>query len=135
MKDENSSQSANASPRSGRACPPLLLPERIDSIDALEDLLSRPTPEVIDAMRRIEGDILLLGVGGKIGPSLARMARRASDMAGVPRRIVGVARFSSADLRRWLESNGIETIACDLLGPLGRWMPCPTSPMSFTWRP
>lgn len=89
--------------------------ERIADVDELEDLLSRPTPEVIETLRRLEGDIAFLGAGGKIGPTLARMARRASDAAGVPRRVLAVARFSTPGLRQRLESWGIETIACDLL--------------------
>ncbi len=89
--------------------------ERIEDTAHLEELLSRPTPEVVETMRRMQGDLIVLGVGGKIGPSLARMARRASDAAGVPRRILGVARFSSPDLPRQLESQGIETLRCDLL--------------------
>jgi nucleoside-diphosphate-sugar epimerase len=113
MSDEFQSRDMNSPPRSGRACPPL--PERIDDVDALEELLSRPTPEVVDTMWRLEGDLIVLGVGGKIGPSLARMARRAGDLAGVPRRVLGVARFSSPELRQSLESHGIETIPCDLL--------------------
>jgi nucleoside-diphosphate-sugar epimerase len=91
------------------------LPQRIEDVDALEELLSRPTSAVVDTMRHLEGDLVVLGVGGKIGPSLARMARRATDLAGVPRRILGVARFSSPGLREALQSQGIETIACDLL--------------------
>ncbi len=79
------------------SCQPL--PETIENVEQLEELLSRPTPEVIAAMGRLEGDLIVLGVGGKIGPSLARMARRASDAAGVRRRIIGVARFSTPDLR------------------------------------
>ncbi len=105
----------DAAPRREEGLPPLSLPERIEDVEQLEDLLSWPTPEVVDTMGRLEGDLLVLGVGGKIGPSLARMARRASDLAGVPRRIVGVARFSSPDLRSNLHAYGIETIACDLL--------------------
>ena len=66
-------------------------------------------------MSRLEGDLMVLGVGGKIGPSLARMARRADEEAGIRRRIIGVARFSSPGLREWLEGWGIETVACDLL--------------------
>ncbi len=84
-------------------------------VEQLEDLLSRPTPEVVESMRRVEGDLIFLGVGGKIGPTLARMARRASDEAGVRRRVYGVARFSDQALRQRLESWGIETVACDLL--------------------
>lgn len=90
-------------------------PDRIEDLDQLEELLSRPAPEVIDLMRRLKGDLILLGVGGKIGPSLARMARRACDESGVPRRVIGVARFSSTELAGRLESWGIETIRCDLL--------------------
>ena len=89
--------------------------DTIDNIEALEEALSRPTDAAVDTMRRLEGDVIVLGVGGKIGPSLARMARRASDAAGVPRRVIGVARFSSPELPRQLESQGIETIRCDLL--------------------
>lgn len=89
--------------------------ERIADVDELEELLSRPTPEVIETVRRLEGDIAVLGAGGKIGPTLARMARRASDAAGRPRRVLAVARFSTPGLRERLESWGIETIACDLL--------------------
>jgi uncharacterized protein YbjT (DUF2867 family) len=89
--------------------------DRIDDVEQLEELLSRPTPGVIETMRRVEGDLIVLGVGGKIGPSLARMARRASDAAGVSRRIYGAARFSEPALARQLESQGIEPIRCDLL--------------------
>ena len=48
----------------------------------LEELLSRPTPGVVDTLRRHPGDILILGAGGKMGPTLARMARRALDQLG-----------------------------------------------------
>jgi len=98
---------------SRQAYPPL--PDRIDDVADLEELLSRPSAEVVDTMQRLQGDLIVLGVGGKIGPSLARMARRASDLADVPRRIFGVARFSSPRVRADLEAAGIETIACDLL--------------------
>lgn len=80
----------------------------------LEDKLSEPSPGVFDTLARLDGDILFLGVAGKMGPSLARMAKRASDAAGVNRRVIGASRFSSGDdaqLREW----GIETIRCDLL--------------------
>src|SRR5947207_3780545 len=58
---------------------------------------------------------MVLGVGGKMGPTLARMARRAMDAAGGSFRVIAVARFSSSDLRSTLESQGVETIQCDLL--------------------
>ena len=93
----------------------LMATDRIEDVEQLEEMLSRPTPEVIDTVRRMEGDLMILGVGGKTGPSLARMARRASDAADVPRRVIGVSRFSTPQLARQLNSDGIETIACDLL--------------------
>src|SRR5262249_24014258 len=91
------------------------LPEGIETVEQLEDLLSEPTPGVVGTMARLEGDLLVLGVGGKMGPTLARMARRASDQAGVPRRIIGVSRFSSEALESQLRTQGTETIRCDLL--------------------
>lgn len=81
---------------------------------ALEELLSRPTPPVVDAIAALQGDVMLLGAGGKMGPSLARLARRASDQAGAPRRVIAVARFTDSRLKAALEADGIETIACDL---------------------
>ena len=83
----------------------------------LEDLLSEPNEADARAMAALEGDLLILGVAGKMGPSLARRARRACDLAGVKKRIIGVARFSTAGTREFLDRNGIETIAADLLDP------------------
>ncbi len=93
----------------------MTLPDTIQNLEQLEDSLSEPTPEVVRALGQLEGDLLVLGVAGKMGPSLARMARRASDLAGVPRRIIGVARFSSTSLKAELQRRGVETIRCDLL--------------------
>ncbi|MFO0869566.1 MAG: NAD-dependent epimerase/dehydratase family protein [Pirellulales bacterium] len=98
-----------------REAPNSLHPAAPQSVEELEELLSRPTPRAVDAMRRLTGDLLILGVGGKMGPTLARMARRASDAAGVPRTIWGVSRFTSPATRARLEAQGITTIACDLL--------------------
>ena len=87
----------------------------IETMEQLEDLLSLPSERDVAAMRSLEGDLLILGVGGKMGPSLARRARRAIDLAGVGKRVIGVARFSNGGLARELESAGIETIQSDLL--------------------
>lgn len=87
------------------------LPGRIDSVEQLEDLLSTPTPGLIEDFARLEGDILILGVGGKVGPTLAMMAKRAAPS----KRVIGVARFSEPDVRSRIEATGVETIACDLL--------------------
>jgi hypothetical protein len=87
----------------------------IQTVDQLEFLLSEPSDAVVEMMRRIDGDIIFLGAGGKIGPSIARMAKRATDMAGVKRRIIGVSRFSAKGEEAKFASHGIETIRCDLL--------------------
>jgi nucleoside-diphosphate-sugar epimerase len=91
------------------------LPTQIRDVAHLEDLLSEPSPAAIEAVRRAEGDLIVLGVAGKMGPTLARMARRAMDVAGVHHRVIGVSRFSSPDQQRALEAHGIETVRCDLL--------------------
>jgi nucleoside-diphosphate-sugar epimerase len=81
----------------------------------LELQLSEPTPAVTAALARLEGDILILGVAGKMGPTLARMAHRALESSGKTRRVIGVARFSNAAEQEKLQKWGIETIRCDLL--------------------
>jgi dTDP-4-dehydrorhamnose reductase len=92
---------------------PNSLPPRIADEAALEEVLSRPSQGLRDDLQRLDGDILILGVGGKVGPTLARLAKRA-----VPaKRIVGVARFSDPSVRTRLESWGVETLVCDLLDP------------------
>jgi nucleoside-diphosphate-sugar epimerase len=87
------------------------LPKTIADIAALDELLCRPSQALIDDLARIDGDIMILGVAGKMGPTLAGLAKAASP----GRRVVGVARFSDAGTRDWLQARGIETIACDLL--------------------
>jgi nucleoside-diphosphate-sugar epimerase len=88
---------------------------RFESVEALEQALSRPTPQVVEALARLGGDLLILGVGGKMGPTLATMARLAVVEGGLDRRVIGVARFSDPRLRAALEDAGIETIRADLM--------------------
>jgi len=87
------------------------------TVESLEEALSRPTDCVIEAMANLEGDLLILGAAGKMGPTLARMAKRASDAAGSKYRIIAISRFSNPDDQATLESHGLETIRCDLLDP------------------
>src|SRR5688500_16249037 len=87
------------------------LPDRIADLDALEELMSRPSVGLGRALEAAPGDILVLGVGGKMGPTLARMAKRADPA----RRVIGVARFSQPGLREELQAQGIECIEADLL--------------------
>lgn len=91
------------------------LPDSIVDEAALEELLSRPTPYLIDALAKVDGDLLILGVAGKMGPTLARMTIRASQEAGTKRKIIGVARFSRPEHQSALEQLGVETIRADLL--------------------
>ncbi|MBA4016715.1 MAG: epimerase [Pirellula sp.] len=93
------------------------LPGTISNDEQLDELLSRPTTEVVEALGKLPGDIILLGVGGKMGPTLARMAVRASEEAGVKRRVIGVSRFTDARGEKQLQAWGVETLRCDLLEP------------------
>lgn len=81
----------------------------------LEQFLSEPSEADTRAMAEMEGDVLILGVAGKMGPSLARRAQRACERAAVRKRIIGVARFSDPRVRHELEAAGVETIGVDLL--------------------
>jgi len=91
------------------------LPAAIADEAHLEALLSEPTEQVVEALARVDGDIIVLGVGGKMGPTLARMARRAADLAGGARRVIGVSRFTNSSHETALLAHGVETIRCDLL--------------------
>jgi hypothetical protein len=87
------------------------LPDIIADIAALDDLLCRPSQPLVDDLAKVDGDIMILGVAGKMGPTLAGLAK-----AALPdRRIIGVARFSDPSVKDWLQARGIETINCDLL--------------------
>src|SRR5215831_16633121 len=81
----------------------------------LEELLSDPTEALLRTIGVLAGDMIVLGAGGKMGPTLARMAKRASAAAGVKRRVIGVSRFSSPQSEQRLAKWGVETIRCDLL--------------------
>ena len=87
------------------------LPSQFNDSDELDDFLSRPSRTLAADLAAIDGDIIVLGVGGKMGPTLARLARNAAPDKGV----IGVARFTEAGVRERLEAYGVKTIACDLL--------------------
>lgn len=87
----------------------------MNELEQLEKELLKPSDALIADMRRLKGDIILLGVAGKMGPGMARLAREATDRAGVRRRIIGVSRFSEPESRAQLEAEGIETVPADLL--------------------
>ena len=87
------------------------LPDSFRNVDHLEDVMTAPPPELASELTKIPGDVIILGVGGKIGPTLARLAKRAAP----DKRVIGVARFSEPGLREHLTQNGVECIAADLL--------------------
>jgi nucleoside-diphosphate-sugar epimerase len=91
------------------------LPSIVENEEHLDGLLSDPSEAAIESLRQTKGDILLLGVGGKMGLSLATMARRAADLAGAACRVIGVSRFSDASVQQQLNKVGVETIRGDLL--------------------
>ena len=91
------------------------LPELITTETQLDELLAEPSAAVLDTFKQITGDILLLGVAGKMGLTLALMAKKAAEVSHTQRRIIGVSRFTSGTAEKWLLERGIETIAGDLL--------------------
>jgi nucleoside-diphosphate-sugar epimerase len=93
----------------------LPLPPSIETEEELEELLSRPNAETIGMMSKIKGDIIILGVSGKIGMTLARLVKRTVEEAGVNKSVIGVSRFSSPEAKETLTKIGVETISCDLL--------------------
>ncbi len=91
------------------------LPDMVTTEAELDNLLSSPQERVVSMLSRLAGDIVVLGVGGKMGVSLAIMAKRACNLVGDTRKVIGVSRFSDTEARQKLEGAGVETIACDLL--------------------
>lgn len=87
----------------------------MNRVAQLEQFMTKPSSALIEDLKQIDGDILILGIGGKMGPTLAKMTKRAIDEAGLQKRVIGVSRFSAGALQQELEDAGIETIAADLL--------------------
>jgi nucleoside-diphosphate-sugar epimerase len=96
---------------------PLVWPDAVRDEDELEELLSRPSAADAELFAALPGDVVVLGAGGKMGPSLVRRVKRAADAAGVPRRVTAVSRFSSAAVAESLREDGVAVVSCDLLDP------------------
>lgn len=92
--------------------------QALNTVEQLEEALSEPPAWLVEAFGRLKGDLMVLGVGGKMGPTLARMARRAATEAGNPMTVTGVSRFSNPKQREKLEAVGVETIQADLMDDL-----------------
>lgn len=87
------------------------LPSHFEDVAHLDEFMSRPTQATVDTLAQVEGDVIILGVGGKMGIGLARLIKRACP----EKRVVGVSRFSDTECKQELEDHGVETIVCDLL--------------------
>lgn len=90
---------------------PSMFPGHFRDVGHLEDFMSTPTRETVEDLAAVPGDVIILGVAGKMGLTLARLVKRAAP----DKRVVGVSRFSDDAARAQLESWGVETITCDLL--------------------
>ncbi|MGA7327898.1 MAG: NAD(P)-dependent oxidoreductase [Rhodomicrobium sp.] len=93
---------------------PGTLPVSFSTLEELDAFMSNPSQALIDDLDQVPGDIMVIGAGGKMGPTLARMAKRACPS----RRVIAVARFTEPGLKAFLNANDIETIAADLLDPM-----------------
>jgi nucleoside-diphosphate-sugar epimerase len=93
------------------------LPNLIETEEALDELLTRPRAELVQCIQSVRSPLMILGAGGKMGPTLAVLARRAAEAAGHKLNVVAVSRFSDATARRWLEARGVQTLGCDLYDP------------------
>ncbi|WP_417746413.1 NAD-dependent epimerase/dehydratase family protein [Rosistilla oblonga] len=91
------------------------MPDLIESEAQLDAMLAQPDDRLVDFMRQLEGDLIILGIAGKMGVSLGQLAVAAIEKGGVEKNVYGVARFSDADARGRLEATGVRTIQCDLL--------------------
>ncbi len=105
-------------------------PQTIENEPLLEEWLSQPSEAAVASLVRVPGDVIVLGAGGKMGPSLTRMLWRATQQGGVPRQVFAASRFSNQQVRQRLVEQGIETIACDLTKD-DAWASLPEVPNVF----
>jgi nucleoside-diphosphate-sugar epimerase len=92
-----------------------MLPAVISNEDELDEVMSRPPESLVQLFKKLDGDIAILGIGGKMGTTLGMQAVRACQAAGVKKKVLGVSRFSDAAARAKLDKLGIQTVPCDLL--------------------
>lgn len=91
------------------------VPELIHNEDELDEVMTRPRPVLVEFMRTVRSPLVILGAGGKMGPTLAVLAARAAKAAGQPLEVLAVSRFSDARARQWLEDHGVRTLSADLM--------------------
>lgn len=91
------------------------LPQQLSGVGELEDALTRPSAALVESVRGLPSPVVVLGAGGKMGPTLAVLAKRAAEQAQVPLEVIAVSRFSNPTSKLWLESRGVRTHSADLL--------------------
>ncbi len=91
-----------------------VLPQIIETEEALDELLTRPRAELVQFIKSVRSPLVILGAGGKMGPTLAVLARRAAETVGHKLDVIAVSRFSDATARRWLQERGVRALSCDL---------------------
>ena len=82
--------------------------------EKLNELLTAPSDALVRDMASLQGDLMILGAGGKMGPTLCVLAKKAVEKSGVARRVIAVSRFSDSLAVQLLHENGVETVSCDL---------------------
>ena len=87
------------------------LPERIETEDELDEFMTRPRSVLVDFVRSLRSPLVVLVAGGKMGPSLAVLAKRAAAAAGHPLEVIAVSRFTDQPARQWLEQRGVRTLS------------------------
>ncbi|GAB5535871.1 MAG: NAD(P)-dependent oxidoreductase [Rubricoccaceae bacterium] len=90
-------------------------PSHLPDLASLDDWMSRPSDALVEFVSTLSGPLVVLGAGGKMGPSLCELARRAAEAAGRQLDVVAVSRFSDTSTRTWLEDRGVRTQTCDLM--------------------
>lgn len=92
-------------------------PKFVQTEAELEEVLSRPSQALLRDIQQLRSPLVILGAGGKLGPSLSVLAARAARTAGFPLQVVAVSRFRDQSRRQWLKQQGVETLSLDLLDP------------------
>lgn len=102
------------------------LPDIVADESQLDKMLTAPSLALREFIPQVTSPLVVLGAGGKMGPTLAVLAKHAADLAGHPLEVVAVSRFSDATPKDWLEQNGVQTLSADLLDH-GTWASLPES--------
>ena len=102
------------------------LPDIVADESQLDKMLTAPSLALREFIPQVTSPLVVLGAGGKMGPTLAVLAKHAADLAGHPLEVVAVSRFSDATPKDWLEQNGVQTLSADLLDQ-GTWASLPES--------